>query len=142
MEKLRHFQLAGYVWAFYLSHTDEGHIDRAVAVGMVLAEHFADDTRALLVRAAVEIAEFPHAVKDASVDGFEAVPHVGQGTGYDDGHRIVDVTLLHLLLDVHFDYSLLIFHLVFRLVCLKPGLLVSNSTAKVRKNTKKSKKSV
>ena len=96
----------------FLSHADEGHIDRAVAMRVILTEHLAHDTGTFLIRAAVEIAKFAHAVQNAAVNRLEAVPDIWQGTGYDDAHRVVDVALLHLLLNVNFNYSFLIIHWV------------------------------
>src|SRR5699024_2097876 len=42
----------------------------------------------------------PHRVEDAAVHGLEAVPDVWERAPDDDAHRIVDVALLHLRLDI------------------------------------------
>ena len=94
----------------FLSHTNQGHIYGAVAVGVILTEHLTHDTCTFLIRAAVEIAQFAHAVKDTAVNRLEAVSDVRQSTSHNDAHRVVDVALLHLLLNVNFDYSFLVFH--------------------------------
>ena len=93
-----------------LGHAYQSHIYGAVAVWVVLAEHFAHDTCTLLVRIAMEIAQFAHAIEDTAVNGLESVSYVRQGASHNDRHRVVDVALLHFLLDVNFDYSFLVFH--------------------------------
>jgi hypothetical protein len=40
-----------------------------------------------------------HRVEDTPVDGLQPVADVRQGPPRDDAHRVVDVTLLHLVLD-------------------------------------------
>ena len=40
-----------------------------------------------------------HGIQDAPVDRLQAVPDVGQGAPGDDAHRVIDVGLLHLVLD-------------------------------------------
>ncbi len=87
-----------------LRHTYHGEVDGAVAVGVELTQHVAHDTGALavgLVR--IEVQFVAHIEEDAPVHGLQAVAHVGQRTGYDDRHRIVDVGGLHLLLYVDPD---------------------------------------
>jgi len=87
-----------------LGQTHHGVVDRTVAVGVELTQHVADDTRRLtrgLV--GIEVQLRTHIVEDAPVHGLQTVAHVGQSTGDDDRHRIVDVGRLHLLLDVDGD---------------------------------------
>src|SRR6266536_5735345 len=67
---------------------------------MVLAHYLADDPGALGVAALGPVPAVVHRVQDAGVDRLQAVPHVGQRTADDDGHRVVDVAALHLYLDV------------------------------------------
>ena len=87
-----------------LGQTHHGVVDRTVAVGVELTEHVADDTGRLTRRLVVRQPELgAHIVEDAPVHGLQTVAHVGQGTGDDDRHRIVDVGRLHLLLDVDGD---------------------------------------
>ena len=40
-----------------------------------------------------------HRVEDAAVHGLEPVAHVGQRAADDDGHRVVEVRRLHLVLE-------------------------------------------
>ena len=88
-----------------LCHADHGEVDRAVAVGVELTEHVADDTGALTVRLVrIEVQFVAHIEEDAPVHGLQAVAHVGKRAGDDDRHRIVDIGGLHLFLDVYPDY--------------------------------------
>ena len=85
----------------FLRQAHEGAIDAGVAVGVVLTHDVADDTCGLLGRGVVEDSVFVHGVEDAAVHGLEAVAHIGQGTGHDDGHGVVDIRGLHGGLDIH-----------------------------------------
>ena len=82
-----------------LDHAHQRVVHRAVAVRVVLAQHVAHHRRGLLVGPARHQPELVHRVEDAPVHRLEAVPHVGQGAGDDDAHRVVDERLLHLLFD-------------------------------------------
>jgi len=86
-----------------LLHADDGVIDGHVAVGMVLADHVADDAGALLVRLRVGVAQLVHGVEDAPVDRLEAVAGVGERAADDDRHGVVEVRLLDFVLDVDLD---------------------------------------
>ena len=70
-------------------------------MGVVLTHDVADDTCGLLGRGVVEDSVFVHGVEDAAVHGLEAVAHIGQGTGHDDRHGVVDIRGLHGGLDIH-----------------------------------------
>ncbi len=99
-----------------LGHAHQGTVDRRVAVGVILTQHLADDARALLVRLCRNVIDAHHAVQDAAVDGLETITHIREGTSHDDGHRIIDVRGLHLLLNVDFHDSVVVkclIHLFF-----------------------------
>ena len=84
-----------------LRHAHHGIVDGGVAVRVVLAQHLADDARALLVRLVVGQRQVvPHRVEDTAMDRLQPVAHVGQRARYDDAHRVVQVRRLHLLGDV------------------------------------------
>ena len=83
-----------------LGEADEGVVDGGVAVRVVVFEHFADDTGALVEGAVVEQALAEHRVEDAALHRLQAVACVGEGARDDDGHRIVDVRRLHDVGDV------------------------------------------
>jgi hypothetical protein len=80
-------------------------------MGMILTEYLTYYTGTLLVGFVVRVAQSFHTKENTAVNGFKTVAHIGQGTSYNDTHRIVNVTFPHLGLNVHFDDSFLIFHL-------------------------------
>ena len=82
-----------------LHHADQRVVQRDVAVRVILAEHVADDGRALLVGAAGDEPQLVHGVQDAAVHGLEPVAHVGQRALHDYAHRIVEERLLQLVFD-------------------------------------------
>lgn len=82
-----------------LRETDQRVVDRGVAVRVVGTHDVADDAGALVEALLGPVAAVVHGVEDAAVDGLETVPHVGQRTRHDDGHRVVEVRALHLGLE-------------------------------------------
>ena len=91
-----------------LGHTHHRFIDRTVVVRVELTQHVADDTGGFTRGfVGVEVQFRTHIVKNTTVYGLQTVPHVRQRTRYDNGHRIVDVSGLHLLFDIDGnDFSL------------------------------------
>ena len=83
-----------------LGQTDDGVVDRGVAVRVVLAHDLADDGGGLAVLLRVGDAHAAHAVDGAAVHGLHAVARVGERAADDDGHRVVEVRLLHFVLDL------------------------------------------
>ena len=84
-----------------LRHTYHCVVNRRVAVRVELTEHITHDTSRLTVRLIrVEVQFVAHIVKNTTMNGFEAVAYIGQGTRNDYRHRIVDVGRFHFLLDV------------------------------------------
>ncbi len=80
-----------------LGQAHHGVVHGAVAMGVVLADHVADGTGRLHVRLARRVARFVHGVQNAAVHRLQAVAHVGQGAGHDNGHGIFQEGGLHLL---------------------------------------------
>ena len=80
-----------------LGHVDQRGVDDRLAVGMVIARGVAADLGAFTVLPAGKQREVVHRVEDAALGGLEAVARVGQGAGDDDGHRVVEEGLGHLL---------------------------------------------
>ena len=78
-----------------LGHTDHGVINRAVPVGVVLADHVADDAGGLLVGFIVVVGQYAHGEQDAAMHGFQAVAHVGQRPAHDHAHGISEIGLPH-----------------------------------------------
>ena len=79
-----------------LGQTHQRVVNAGVAVGMVPAQHGAHGGGALAEGPVVGEVVFIHGVKDAPVDGLQAVPHVGQRPSHDDRHGVFDIALLHL----------------------------------------------
>jgi hypothetical protein len=82
-----------------LRHAHDGVVHRRVAVRVVLADHVADDARALLVRAVPVVVQLVHREQHAPMHRLEAVARVGQGTPDDHAHRVVEVRPPHLLFE-------------------------------------------
>ena len=83
-----------------LGEAHQGVVDGDVAVGVELTHRVGDGAGGLHVAALRAVAGVEHRVHDAAVDGLHAVPDLRQRTTDDDGHRVVDVAGLHLLIDV------------------------------------------
>ena len=84
-----------------LRHAHDRVIDRAVAVRMILTENLADDTRRLLVGLRRAHARLLHRIEDAAVHRLQTIAHIRQRARHDDAHRVVDVRVLHLVLEIH-----------------------------------------
>ena len=83
-----------------LGHAHKSVVDRGVAVRMVFTHHLADNAGAFPRRAVRAQALLAHGVNDAALHGLEAVPHVGESAANNDRHRVVEIRLAHLVLDV------------------------------------------
>ena len=83
-----------------LRHAHDGVIDGDIPVGMVFTDDITDHARRFLVRLVPVVAELPHRVEDAPVDGFQAVPRVRQRPAHDYAHRVIHVRLAHLVFDI------------------------------------------
>ncbi len=90
-----------------LRQAHQGVVDRAVAVGMQLAHHVADDARGLDVAAVGAQAHLTHRVEDAPLHRLEAVARVGQGALIDHRVGVLEVARAHLGGDVDVDDPLL-----------------------------------
>ncbi len=90
-----------------LAQADHGVVHRRVAVGVVLTQHVAHAGGRLLEGLVAGEAALVHGVENAAVHRLQAVPHVGQGPAHDDGHGVLNVRVLHLVLQVDI-YNLLI----------------------------------
>ena len=86
-----------------LGQTHHGVVNGGVAVGVVAAQHGAHGVGALAVGVLGVVAPLVHGVKDTPVHRFQAVPHVGQGAGDDDGHGVIKKGALDLVLHVPHD---------------------------------------
>ena len=78
-----------------LGEPDQGVVDRAVAVRVVLTHDVTDDAGALREAAVGPVAPVVHRVEHPAVHRLETVAYVGQRAADDDRHRVVDVGALH-----------------------------------------------
>ena len=83
-----------------LRETDQRVVGRNVAVRVVVADHLADDLRALAIGAVRRQPHLPHRVEHASMRGLEPVAHVGQRAPDDHAHRVIEIRAAHLVFDV------------------------------------------
>ena len=72
---------------------------------VIILKHFTDHAGALVVRSVVEQSLAKHGVKDAALDGLEAVADIRKRAADDDRHRIINVGCLHDLRDVGGDQA-------------------------------------
>src|SRR3989441_538842 len=89
-----------------LDHSHQRLVDRRVTVRVELAHAVADDARRLLVAAVPRQAEELHRIQHAAVHRLQTVADVRQRASDDDGHRVVEVRLPHLLFDGGVDLSI------------------------------------
>ena len=83
-----------------LRHAHQRVVDRGVAVRMVLAHDLTHDAGALPRRAVRTQAFLPHGIEDAALDRLEPVADIGQRAADDHRHRVVEIRLAHLVLDI------------------------------------------
>ena len=74
-----------------LGHAHHGVVNRRIAVGVVLAEHFPHHACAFAKRPLGREPEFVHGVKDAPMHRLEAVAGVGQGPAHNHAHGVLQV---------------------------------------------------
>ena len=79
-----------------LGQTHQSVVDGGVAVGVVPAQHVAHAGGGLLKRLVAGQPVLVHGVEDAPVYGLQTVPHVRQGTAYNDAHGVFDIGFFHL----------------------------------------------
>ena len=83
-----------------LGHAHDGVVDGTVPVGMVLTDDIAHHAGGLLVRLVPVVAELVHGEQHAPMHRLQAIAHVGQRTADDHAHRVIEVRLLELVLDI------------------------------------------
>ncbi len=81
-----------------LRHPDDGVVDGAIAVRVVLTDHIADDTRRLLVGPVPVVVQFVHREQHAPMHGLQAVADIREGTSDDHAHRVIEIRTAHFLL--------------------------------------------
>ena len=86
-----------------LRHAHQCVIDRAVAVGVVLAHDVANDSGALDVAAVWPQTHLGHLEQDPSLHRLEAIACIGQRAGVDDGIGVLQERTAHLVADIDVD---------------------------------------
>ena len=71
-----------------LCHTDEGVVNGAVAVGMEIFHHFADDSGTFIVGPVCGEVDLSHRVDDAACARFESIADIGYRAIRVDTHRV------------------------------------------------------
>ena len=80
-----------------LRHPHDGVVYRLVAVGVVFTDHVTHDTGRFFIRAVPVVVQLVHRKQHATVNGFQAVPGIGQGTPDDHAHGVIEVAAPHFL---------------------------------------------
>jgi hypothetical protein len=86
-----------------LNHADHRVVDRAVAVGVIVLDHLADDTGGFRIRTRRQQPLVVHRVEDAAMDRFQTVADVRERAAHDDRHRIREERGANFVLDVYGD---------------------------------------
>ena len=86
-----------------LPEVDQRRVDDAFAVGVVVTAGVAADLRALDLLAAGRELEVVHGHEDAPLRGLEPIAHIGQCTIHDRAHRVSQVALVELAVDLEID---------------------------------------
>ncbi len=89
-----------------LPEVDERGIDDALAVRVVVARGVAGDLRALDVLAPRRQVEVVHRDEDSSLRGLESVTDVGQRPVHDRAHRVGQVAVVELAIDLEIDHPI------------------------------------
>ncbi len=84
----------------WLRHTDQGVVNRTVAVWVEVLHHLADGTGALAVTGGRAHAHFPHREEHTAVNRLQSVSGIGKRALHDDAHRVVEIRLPHFGIDV------------------------------------------
>ena len=88
---------------------------------VIFTHYFTDDTCRFLERLVRCNAETAHSVKDSSVYRLESVPNVRKRSSDDYTHGVIDVGVLHFVMDLML-YHFLIFNQVTHLFKLLPSI--------------------
>ena len=87
-----------------LGHAHHGVVDGHIPMRVVLAHDVADHAGGLHVGAVVGVVQLVHGEQHPAMHGLQAVAHIRQGAADDDAHRVVQVGLAKLVLDVDRQY--------------------------------------
>ena len=82
-----------------LRHAHDRVVDGRIPMGMIFADHVADDARRFLVGLVPVVRKLVHREENTAMHGLEPVAHVGKRAPDDDAHRVVEIGAAHLLLE-------------------------------------------
>jgi hypothetical protein len=88
-----------------LGHADQGGVDHALAVRVIVAAGIAGDLGALHPARPRPEVQVVHRHQDPPLRGLQTVAYVGQGPADDHAHRVDQVAVLQLLFDGHVQHS-------------------------------------
>ena len=91
-----------------LGHARHGLIDGRVTVRVEFTQHLTHDTGGFLVGCVGTQSQLLHGIQYAAVDRLQAIACVGKGAGDDHAHRIIQIRITHLGIDINLlDISVL-----------------------------------
>ncbi|EKD29447.1 MAG: hypothetical protein ACD_78C00408G0001, partial [uncultured bacterium (gcode 4)] len=82
-----------------LCHTNHCVIHGAIPMWVVFTENISDHTSGLTMFTSCTNSAIIHRIEDTSVNGFHPVANIWESTTTYDGHRIIEITRLHLFDD-------------------------------------------
>ena len=74
---------------------------------VIFTHDFTNDTGRFFVRFIRRYPQLAHAVKNSSVYRLQTVAHVRQGAADDNAHGVVDIRLLHFVMDLMLQHLLI-----------------------------------
>jgi hypothetical protein len=89
-----------------LDKTHERVVDGRVTVGVKFSHHVTDNTRTLRECFIRTVAAVVHRIEHPAMDRFQAIANVGQRTPDNHTHGVVEITALHLDLNVDLIYPI------------------------------------
>ena len=113
-----------------LGQTHHGVVDGTVSMGMVFTQHVTHAGGGLFKGLVGGQILLVHGVQNTPVHRLQAVAHIGQGTGYDDAHGVLNVAVLHLLDELGFGNDLIregdVLRFIITIMCHKINSLLIN----------------
>ena len=82
-----------------LRHAHQRVVDRLVAVRVILTHGVAGHARRFVVGAIRRVVVLVHRIEDAAMHWLQPVAHIGQRTGDDHAHGVIEIRPLHLVDD-------------------------------------------
>ncbi|CAI8165889.1 MAG: Uncharacterised protein [Prochlorococcus marinus str. MIT 9215] len=93
----------GHLHREVLSHPHQGVVDGCISMRVVLTENLANNPSTLPIRPITGQAQLIHRVEDATVNRFESIASIRQGTPDNHAHRVLQIGARHLVTQVSLD---------------------------------------